>query len=113
MSLHHRQPTNSQVDSASDLYTLVAGREPGTRVDCASCATRHERDALTWFQLPDSSDWLMAALCKACAAKHPALVEFGIYQHRPPVREATSGWSDGEVTTFLVCDPDFAMDRAS
>jgi hypothetical protein len=77
MSQHHLQPTSSQVESASDLYTLVAGREPGVRVDCASCATRHERDALTWFQLPDSSDWLMAAICETCAEKHPALVEFG------------------------------------
>ena len=114
MTLHRLTPDAQQIDSASALYTRVADRTAGTRVDCASCTRRHERDALLWFQLPGGNrEWLLAAICDTCTTLSVELIERAIVTQQPPTREAT-GWRDGQrMQTIFVCDPDFAMDRAS
>jgi hypothetical protein len=114
MSIRRLIPDEQQVASADDLYTLVTDRPTGARVDCASCARRHERDALTWFEIPsDRPEWIMAAICDPCTALSMAEIERAIIHRQPPVREA-AGRKGGRVARiFLVCDPDYAMDRAS
>lgn len=114
--LDQPRPGDPSIAQVEEIYSMATARGNGDRVDCASCTQRHPLLYLTWFEVdfgPEGAGWFVAPICGGCETLDYDRIEHQImHRQQPPLRK-TVGRHDGELYTFWVADPDFAMDRAS